>query len=251
MIVLVVIFAVCWLPYQVYFLVIPAFPELTQQPIVQEASQTFTFIYEDNSIRTLCYFKWPDGETMDSTLELVYNVTIFVLTYFLPLAATAYCYTRMSVELWGSQSIGEATPVQVESVNSKRRVVKMMIVLVVIFAVCWLPYQVYFLVIPAFPELTQQPIVQEVFLGIYWLAMSNSMYNPLIYYWMNSRFRLGFQRVFRCAGRIPPGDGGVRYRHRTHNHTTRVTLADLSNKSSANGSTPRTGAGLNGEGNHV
>ncbi|XP_037074767.1 tachykinin-like peptides receptor 99D [Pollicipes pollicipes] len=39
-----------------------------------EASQTFTFIYEDNSIRTLCYFKWPDGETMDSTLELVDDV---------------------------------------------------------------------------------------------------------------------------------------------------------------------------------
>ena len=41
----------------------------------------------------------------------------------------------------------------------------MMIVLVAIFAVCWLPYQVYFLVIPLFKELTHQPIVQEVFLG--------------------------------------------------------------------------------------
>ncbi|KAF0311075.1 Tachykinin-like peptides receptor 99D [Amphibalanus amphitrite] len=51
-----------------------------------------------------------------------YNGAIFVLTYFLPLTATTYCYTRMSVELWGSQSIGEATPVQIESVNSKRRI---------------------------------------------------------------------------------------------------------------------------------
>ena len=41
----------------------------------------------------------------------------------------------------------------------------MMIVLVAIFAVCWLPYQVYFLVIPLFSELTHEPIVQEVFLG--------------------------------------------------------------------------------------
>ncbi|XP_043212129.1 tachykinin-like peptides receptor 99D isoform X2 [Amphibalanus amphitrite] len=150
-------------------------------------SQTYTFVYNDGDIRTLCYLTWPDGETMESTLEAVYNGAIFVLTYFLPLTATTYCYTRMSVELWGSQSIGEATPVQIESVNSKRRVVKMMIVLVAIFAVCWLPYQVYFLVIPLFSELTHEPIVQEVFLGIYWLAMSNSMYNPIIYYWMNSR----------------------------------------------------------------
>ena len=43
----------------------------------------------------------------------------------------------------------------------------MMIVLVAIFAVCWLPYQVYFLVIPLYQELTHEPIVQEVFLGEY------------------------------------------------------------------------------------
>ncbi|KAH8018653.1 hypothetical protein HPB51_009642 [Rhipicephalus microplus] len=77
-------------------------------------------------------------------------------------------------------------------------IVKMMIVVVVIFAVCWLPYHVYFLATHHHPEITQSEYIQHVYLAIYWLAMSNSMYNPIIYCWMNSRFREGFKRVFCC-----------------------------------------------------
>ena len=68
------------------------------------------------------------------------------------------------------------------------QVVKMMMVVVVIFAVCWLPFHVYFIVTSYLPELTNEPYIQELYLAIYWLAMSNSMYNPIIYCWMNSRY---------------------------------------------------------------
>ena len=36
----------------------------------------------------------------------------------------------------------------------------------------------------------------ETYLAIYWLAMSNSMINPMIYFAMNNRFRQGFLQVF-------------------------------------------------------
>jgi hypothetical protein len=67
------------------------------------------------------------------------------------------------------------------------QVVKMMMVVVIIFAVCWLPYHLYFIVISYFPEITSSTYIQETYLAIYWLAMSNSMYNPIIYCWMNAR----------------------------------------------------------------
>jgi len=63
----------------------------------------------------------------------------------------------------------------------------MMIVVVSIFAVCWLPFHIYFILTSIMPELTTESYIQEVYLAIYWLAMSNSMYNPIIYCWMNSR----------------------------------------------------------------
>lgn len=62
-----------------------------------------------------------------------------------------------------------------------------MIVVVVIFAVCWLPFHVYFVVTSNYPELVNYAYIQEIYLGIYWLAMSNSVYNPIIYCWMNSK----------------------------------------------------------------
>jgi tachykinin-like receptor len=67
------------------------------------------------------------------------------------------------------------------------QVVKMMIVVVSIFAVCWLPFHIYFILTSFVPQITNTEYIQEVYLAIYWLAMSNSMYNPIIYCWMNSR----------------------------------------------------------------
>ncbi|GFX24572.1 tachykinin-like peptides receptor 99D [Trichonephila clavipes] len=133
------------------------------------------------------------------TPSLNYNVVILVVTYVLPITSMTFTYFRVGRELWGSQSIGECTQKQIESVNSKRKIVKMMIVVVVIFAVCWLPYHVYFLVAHHVPHILNETFVQPTYLIIYWLAMSNACYNPFIYCWMNSRFRQGFKSVFRCC----------------------------------------------------
>ena len=64
----------------------------------------------------------------------------------------------------------------------------MFIAVVIVFAICWLPYHLYFIFTYHFNELTKSPMVQHVYLGFYWLAMSNSMFNPFVYYWMNSMY---------------------------------------------------------------
>ncbi|XP_037951754.1 tachykinin-like peptides receptor 99D isoform X2 [Teleopsis dalmanni] len=156
-----------------------------------------------DGIRTVCYTEWPDGPTNHSELEYIYNILFMILTYFLPIISMTVTYSRVGIELWGSKAIGEYTPRQVENVKGKRRVVKMMMVVVLIFAVCWLPFHAYFIVTSCYPGITKAPYIQELYLAIYWLAMSNSMYNPIIYCWMNSsiyhafRFRYGFKLFFR------------------------------------------------------
>ena len=64
----------------------------------------------------------------------------------------------------------------------------MMIAIVVIFAVCWLPQHTYYVATNFYPELTQSAYAQHVYLIIFWVAMSNSMYNPIMYCWMNARY---------------------------------------------------------------
>ncbi|XP_046986120.1 tachykinin-like peptides receptor 99D [Schistocerca americana] len=135
-----------------------------------------------------------------------YTVVLMILTYFLPVGSMTFTYARIGMELWGSQSIGECTQRQVENIRSKRRVVKMMIVVVIIFVVCWLPTHIYFIVLSYVPSLNQSTYIQELYLGIYWLAMSSTMYNPIIYFWMNSRFRRGFKQFFSWCPfvHVPP-----------------------------------------------
>ncbi|XP_071443044.1 tachykinin-like peptides receptor 99D [Hetaerina americana] len=160
---------------------------------------TYVHNFPNGEYRVICYAEWPDGPSPESYQEYVYNVIFMLLTYFLPIGSMSYTYIRVGVELWGSQSIGECTQRQLENIKSKRRVVKMMIVVVSIFAICWLPFHVYFIVSSLFPQINNSSYIQEVFLAIYWLAMSNSMYNPIIYCWMNSRFRRGFKQFFSCC----------------------------------------------------
>ncbi|KAF0038834.1 hypothetical protein F2P81_009318 [Scophthalmus maximus] len=109
--------------------------------------------------RTVCYIDWPEYTTLD--FKKIYYVCVTLLIYFLPLCIMGCAYTS---------------------------VVKMMIVVVCTFAVCWLPYHVYFLLHQFFPDLFEQRYMQQVYLAVLWLAMSSTMYNPIIYYCLNSRW---------------------------------------------------------------
>ncbi|KAM7361994.1 tachykinin-like receptor at 99D [Cochliomyia hominivorax] len=179
---------------------------------------TTDVIPSKDGLRTVCYSEWPDGTTNHSHHEYIYNILFMILTYFLPIISMSVTYSRVGLELWGSKAIGEYTPRQVENVKSKRRVVKMMMVVVLIFAVCWLPFHTYFILTSCYPALTETPFIQEVYLFIYWLAMSNSMYNPIIYCWMNSRFRFGFKMFFRWCPFIHIGAESLSRRDQMTSH---------------------------------
>ncbi|GFG38803.1 hypothetical protein Cfor_02815, partial [Coptotermes formosanus] len=151
--------------------------------------------YANEQTRTVCYMQWPDGTYPTSMTEYVYNLIFLGLTYLVPVTAMAVCYTLMGRELWGSRSIGELTQRQAESIKSKRKVVRMFIIVVSIFAFCWLPYHGYFIYAYHNNSIASSSYVQHMYLAFYWLAMSNAMVNPLIYYWMNNKFRVYFQQI--------------------------------------------------------
>ncbi|XP_071858473.1 tachykinin-like peptides receptor 86C isoform X1 [Bombus fervidus] len=151
--------------------------------------------YSNGKTRISCYLVWPDGTYLHSRIEYFYNIVFLSVTYLVPMALMAICYTLMGRKLWGSKSIGELTYYQKKSIKSKRKVVKMFIIIVVIFAICWLPYQGFFIFVYHHRHLAENSNIQHVYLSFYWLAMSNAMVNPIIYYWMNNRFRLYFQLI--------------------------------------------------------
>ncbi|KAK7895443.1 hypothetical protein WMY93_020768 [Mugilogobius chulae] len=116
----------------------------------------------------------------------------------LPLCIMGCAYTAVGITLWGSEIPGDSSEHYKEQLLAKRKVVKMMIIVVCTFAVCWLPYHIYFLLHQFCPDILEHVYIQQVYLAIMWLAMSSTMYNPIIYYCLNSRFRSGFQQILCC-----------------------------------------------------
>ena len=66
----------------------------------------------------------------------------------------------------------------------------MMIVVVVVFAVSWLPFQAFALLHSVLNSAAALPARTAFLLTLafYWLAMSTSASNPLIYFYMNRRY---------------------------------------------------------------
>ncbi|XP_046643009.1 neuromedin-K receptor-like isoform X2 [Daphnia pulicaria] len=167
-------------------------------------SQIISHKYSNGEIRIVCIVVWPDGLPSVSQQDFIYNIVFTVLTYLIPVSVMGVCYSRMSYILWRSQTIGELNQRQAESIQSKRKVVRMFMVIVMLFAVCWLPYHGYFVYQFIDDQVISYKYVQHIFLAFYWLAMSNAMINPLVYYYMNARFRQYFKTVlchFLCRGR--------------------------------------------------
>uniref|UniRef100_A0A8C4X2P6 Substance-P receptor n=1 Tax=Erpetoichthys calabaricus TaxID=27687 RepID=A0A8C4X2P6_ERPCA len=135
-----------------------------------------------------------------------YYVCVAILIYFLPLLVMGCAYLVVGITLWASEIPGDSSDRYREQLTAKRKVVKMMITVVCTFAVCWLPYHVYFLLSEFFPKIYLEQYIQQVYLAVMWLAMSSTMYNPIIYCCLNDRFRAGFKQAFRWCPFIKPGD---------------------------------------------
>lgn len=164
--------------------------------------------------KNLCKYSRTQNPTLASYITAFfcrYNVVLTVGTYLVPISIVSFAYIKTGRNLWGSKVFGEATAQQLDMIRSKRKVfthgkhflklsypkastlfhrkiVKMLIMVVAIFSLCWLPYHIFFLVSWLYRPINEWRHIQEVYLAIYWLAMSSSMYNPFIYCWMNSKY---------------------------------------------------------------
>ncbi|XP_065156594.1 tachykinin-like peptides receptor 86C isoform X1 [Atheta coriaria] len=192
-----------------------------------------TITYRSNKVeRTACILIWPDGQPTDSNMDFGYQVLFLVITYVVPMALMSFFYTGIGKVLWGSESIGERTQTQLDAIKSKRKVVKMIIFIVLVFACCWLPYHVYFIYTHFDRSILYTRYVQHVYLAFYWFAMSNAMVNPLIYYWMNAKFRGYFRRAICCWRPLDPEldsnfNGRTFKSTRFEDEETRISLRQL------------------------
>ncbi|NXT01279.1 NK1R protein, partial [Jacana jacana] len=154
--------------------------------------------------RLVCLVEWPEHNT--NVYGKTYHFCMTILIYILPLLVIGCAYTVVGITLWASEIPGDSSDRYHEQVSAKRKVVKMMIIVVCTFALCWLPYHIYFTLQYFSPDWYLQKFIQQVYLAIMWLAMSSTMYNPIIYCCLNDRFRVGFKHAFRWCPFVSAGE---------------------------------------------
>ena len=165
-----------------------------------------------------CEENWPDA-----TSRKLFTVVSIALQYVAPCVVITYCYAHVSValrrraarEMSRTGSTRRDTTANGQhadlrnrmKLRRKRRTNRMLIAMVVIFAVCWLPLNVVFLSLEYDEAVGASPYFLLVFFGAHVVAMSSTVYNPFLYAWMNDNFRKEFRRVFPCL-RMPPNCRG-------------------------------------------
>lgn len=80
--------------------------------------------------------------------------------------------------------------------NSKRKTIKMLMTVVIIFAVCWLPIHSFHIMNDFFYFKSQPPVGYNTYLLCHWLAFSSVCWNPFIYFGLNQYYRQGLRKIF-------------------------------------------------------
>ncbi|KAK5978482.1 TachyKinin Receptor family [Trichostrongylus colubriformis] len=145
---------------------------------------------------TLCLSDdYPDGTSETSTLASLYNTFLITIQYVLPLFILSCAYYRVGMVLRKDKAVGDT--IHAKSIAAKKKAAFMLALVVLIFMIVWLPYNAYFLLSSYLPLPENRKTGLYIYINIYWLGMSSTVFNPVIYYFMNKRFRVGFRHVFR------------------------------------------------------
>jgi hypothetical protein len=142
--------------------------------------------------------------------------TFFALCYVLPLSVIAIfslCIVRHLANVEKTSSLGAARRAAAgggpgsssngtghRGVDKKRHAGRLLVLVVVLFALLWLPVHVYLLVSYFYGEI-KHPAFQVAAVAFTCLAYFNSCVNPFIYNHASKEFREAFIEVARC-GRV-------------------------------------------------
>ncbi|XP_043560982.1 probable G-protein coupled receptor 83 [Chiloscyllium plagiosum] len=143
----------------------------------------FRVEYRKEKVRSLCLHNFP--QPADLYWKYM-DLSTFILLYVLPLLIITVAYTTVAKKLWLRNAIGDITVEQYFAHRRKKiMTLKMLMLVVVVFAVCWFPLNCYVVLISSKAINTNNAI----YFAFHWFAMSSTCYNPFIYCWLNANFR--------------------------------------------------------------
>jgi len=139
-----------------------------------------------------CDEKWPSGYVRST-----YTVCLFAFQYVLPLTIIATTYTGIAIEMHKRKNINVVScPVRQMQVQETRKVVKMLLVVTIVFALCVLPNNVMWLWLDFGHADQKISYFWELLAFCQIITFANSAANPICYTALNENYRREFKRFF-------------------------------------------------------
>ncbi|CAG7832873.1 unnamed protein product [Allacma fusca] len=163
-----------------------------------------------------CVETWPSVMTGN----IYYLVVNLILFYVFPLGVISLCYFFIWLRVWRRHVPNDSHLSRIELIHQKAKVgvLKMLIVVVLVFSICWLPLYIIFTRI----KLTAAGEDEIGILALatpvaQWMGASNSCINPLLYAFLNVKFRRALFSLF----------GGYKWNRNPTPHYDRPNVLNL------------------------
>ncbi|XP_059139125.1 allatostatin-A receptor-like [Physella acuta] len=124
--------------------------------------------------------------------------SFFFFGYVIPLGITMLLYGLMLKRLLYGVVPGGANQ-SAESIRAKKRVTRMVVIVVVIFAICWLPIQMILFTQNFQENVEWSAAYISIQMAANCLAYMNSCVNPILYAFLSENFRRSFRRFLCCT----------------------------------------------------
>ncbi|XP_053886299.1 pyroglutamylated RF-amide peptide receptor [Malaclemys terrapin pileata] len=161
---------------------------------VQRLEIKYDFLYEKEFV--CCLEEWTSA-----VHQKIYTTFILVILFLLPLMLMLLLYSKIGYELWIKKRVGDASVLQTIHGNEmskisrkKKRAIVMMVMVVVLFAVCWAPFHVIHMMIEYsnFESEYDDVTIKMIFAIVQIIGFFNSICNPMVYAFMNENFKKNF-----------------------------------------------------------
>lgn len=143
--------------------------------------------FDDGTV--LCHIEWnPEFHPYYS--PRVFYSLVSVILYILPLSCTTVMYIIIIRKLWRRRVPGNRSEVNRRAaIRSRKSVIKMLIVVLVVFTLCWLPVHIMHVLINFFYDSIFRKLSPWTVMLLFWVSHANSAINPYIFITMNQSFK--------------------------------------------------------------
>ncbi|XP_017515810.1 orexin/Hypocretin receptor type 1 isoform X1 [Manis javanica] len=197
---------------------------MVPQAAVMECNSVLPELANRTRLFSVCDERWADD-----LYPKIYHSCFFIVTYLAPLGLMAMAYFQIFRKLWGRQIPGTTAALvrnwkrpseegqgpstepqpraraflaEVKQMRARRKTAKMLMVVLLVFALCYLPISVLNVlkrVFGMFRQASDREAVYACFTFSHWLVYANSAANPIIYNFLSGKFREQFKAAFSCC----------------------------------------------------